>query len=139
MVLNPIQTKINRLQTTDSKNLWILYIFILVIISAWYMNLLVFIVVLNNKLIIKWYGESDFSETLICRIIFEKGNCSRSWTEHLKVKLPQQQYKQCNLSPTCFIYALISYEAKFCVRSWKASLVQRTLREMCEILTMHCN
>ena len=38
MALNPIQTTINRLQTTDSKNLWILYLFIRVVISAGDMN-----------------------------------------------------------------------------------------------------
>ena len=36
MVLNPIQININRLHTTDSKNLWILYFFIQVVISAGY-------------------------------------------------------------------------------------------------------
>ena len=34
MALNPIQTKLNRLKTTDSKNLWILKKFIRVVISA---------------------------------------------------------------------------------------------------------
>ena len=56
MALNPIQTKINRLQTTYRKNLWILFFFSRVVISAgdeFSLNLLVHMEIHKRSLICK--------------------------------------------------------------------------------------